>query len=149
MLYSREWNLSHSYSLNPVRCLHYFSNHSFSSHVKVINFSHLYWFPIDILHASIEALENLEELNIIDTDLTLSKVPTIFLKCTSITKLSVSIEERNLQDFLEGMGDTDTYPYIWKCLEEGLQKLTSIRLQWSVDEFSSSDMWFLIFTILR
>ena len=147
--FDRKWDLKRSYTMEPSRCLQFFSNFVYANSVTVIDFSHLYWFPVDILHASLAELCNLEELHIVDTDLSLAKIPTVFFKCLSITRLSVSIEEQNWSSFVENVGDSDTYQCLWKSLEEGLLKLKSLRLHWGVDEFSSSEMWHLVFQILR
>ena len=145
----RKWDLKRAYALEPSRCLQFFSNFEYANTVTVIDLSHLYWFPVDILHATLAELCNLEELNVVDTDLSLARIPTVFFKCLSISKLSISIEERNWSSFSENVGDSDTYQCLWKSLEEGLLKLKSFRLHWAVDEFSSSETWYLILRILR
>ena len=48
-------------------------------------------------------MENLEELRIYDTKLSLMDLPNIFKACPKLTKLSFSLAERNMDRYQEGV----------------------------------------------
>ena len=86
--------------------------------------SHCYWLKAKVLLRCITKMENLEELSIQDTRMSLKKMPLVFEACKKIVKLSMTLKEDNLDDFQKGAMEKDSL----KCLKKGFRKLTKLEL---------------------
>ena len=69
-------------------------------------------------------MENLEELSIQDTKMSLKKMPLVFEACKKIVKLSMDLKEDNLDKFKKGVMEKSSL----SCLKKGFRKLTKLKL---------------------
>lgn len=69
-------------------------------------------------------MDNLEELSIEDTRMSLKKMPLVFEACKRLTKLSLDLKEDNLDEFKKGVMEKSSL----KCLKKGFRKLTNLEL---------------------
>ena len=76
--------------------------------VTVFDCSSCYWIPAKALCSYIVKMENLKELSVHDTKVSLEKLPLLFGACQQITKFSFSLEEKNLNQYFNNMMDEKT-----------------------------------------
>ncbi|KAK4001939.1 hypothetical protein OUZ56_003803 [Daphnia magna] len=139
----RVWKLCRRFSLKSDICQTFFSTYLKSANVHVLDFCHCFWLPEATLLQSCLSpnLNNLKELNLSDTQLSLTSIILHVLpQCQSLTKLSVNIPEPTWEAFngkLQGYADT---------YKENFKKLTHLKLD--LLDGSSSLIWLLLFNVL-
>lgn len=141
----RIWKVSRRFSLKPDICQAFFATCLKASNVQVLDFSHCFWLPEATLLQSClsPALNNLKELNVSDTQLSLVSVLLHVLpQCHSLTKLSVNILEPTWEAFNDKLqGVADTY-------KENFKKLTHLKLYTLDSNSPSPSIWLLFFNVL-
>ena len=113
--------------------------------IRVFDANHIYWLSPEILCGCIVQMENLEELRIYDTKISLLDLPNIFRSCPILTKLSFSLAERNMDRYQEGVMEKSSLA----LLIAGFARLTELKmfviLTGIYDEpddlFSIGDIW--------
>lgn len=122
----RNCNVSRCFFLGISRWIEYFQQHINPLTITVFNVNHLYWFPPDVLVNNIVLLENLEDLNVLDTQVSLSHMPRVFSNCQKITRLGISLAGLlTLEDF---HGDTIRNGISLYCMKKGFQRLTHLSI---------------------
>ncbi len=113
------------------------------SNVRVLDLSHCFWLPeASLLNGCFSSeLNNLTELNVLDTELSLvSVMMQVMPKCQGLTKLSVNIVEPTWKGFYKKIRDLpDTYT-------DNFKKITDLKL--SVISSKSPFIWILLFNVL-
>lgn len=139
--FSSTWKLRKTFCLDPNICQRYFSSSLVSVSVQTLDLSHCYWLPETSLLGCLSELENLRELNVLDTKLSLSSlILNVIPKCKFLLKLSANISEPTWNDFNQKLlGAPDNY-------KEHFQKFT--ELNFYVLDSSSPYIWLLLFNIL-
>lgn len=69
-------------------------------------------------------MENLEELRIYDTKISLLDLPNIFKACPKLTKLSFSLAEKNMDRYQEGVMEKSALD----LLTAGFSRLTHLKM---------------------
>jgi hypothetical protein len=67
--------------------------------LKNFNVSHCYWLPADMLIEAIITMNQLEELVVYDTQVTLIHLPRIFKSCPVVERISISITHETWDQF--------------------------------------------------
>lgn len=139
--FNRSWRLRLCHCLTPIICQRFFSNSLVASTVQVLDLSHCFWLPEASLLGCLSALENLKELNVLDTELSLtSLILNVIPKCKYLIKLAVNIAEQTWDEFnFKLLGSTERY-------RDHFQKLTHLRFY--VLNSSSPFIWVLLFNVL-
>lgn len=96
-------------------------NHSF---VTVFDCSSLYWFPAQDLCSYIMEMPNLTELKIQDTKISLENLPLLFKSCKQIVKLSLSLAEKNLDEYLDNTIDRESLV----LMKEGFARVIHLEI---------------------
>jgi len=119
-------NISRCTFLGVSRWTDFFRKHINPPTITVFNVNHLYWFPPDVLVDNIVLLENLEDLNVLDTQVSLSHLPRVFVNCQKIIRLSLSLAGLlTLEDF---QGDTTRNGVPLYCMKNGFKRLTHLSI---------------------
>ncbi|XP_046637576.1 uncharacterized protein LOC124315890 isoform X2 [Daphnia pulicaria] len=138
----RNWKLSRCFCLEPNIFQQYFSKCVVSSNVRVLDMSHCFWLPeTSLLNGCFSSkLNNLTELNVLDTELSLVSVMMhVMPKCQGLTKLSCNIVEPTWKAFHDKIQDlADTYT-------DNFKKITDLKLCASS---RSPYIWILLFNVL-
>lgn len=127
--------------MDPSICQRYFSSSLVSYTVQVLDLSHCFWFSETSLLGCLSELENLKELNVLGTKISLvSLILNVIQKCKILLKLSANISEPTWEDFNKKLlGVPESY-------KENFQKFTELRFY--VLDSSSPYIWLLLFNIL-
>ena len=110
--------------------------------------SHCYWLKAKVLLRCIIKMENLEELFIQDTRMSLKKMPQVFEARKKIVKLSMTLKEDNLDEFKKGAMEKESL----KCLKKGFRKLTKLELFVIIDpngKLCSTKSWLVPIGVLK
>ena len=102
----------------------FFKQYIVPSSIKVFDVSHCYWLEAEVICCCITKMENLEELSIQDTKMSLKKMSLVFEACEKVVKLSMTLKEDNLDEFKEGVMENASLQY----LKNGFSKLTRLEL---------------------
>ena len=138
----RIWKLSRCFTLKPDICQRFFSSSMVSLTVQTLDLSHCFWLSEgSLVLGCLSKLKNLTELNVLDTELSLSSIILhVMPQCKNLTKLAAKLPDPTLEDFnYKLQGFPETY-------KENFLKLTNLKLQ--VLDCSSPYIWLLIFNVL-
>ena len=121
--------------------------------IRVFDANHIYWLSSEILCDCMVQMENLEELRIYDTRISLLDLPNIFKACPKLTKLSFSVAERNMDRYQEGVMEKSSLD----LLTAGFSRLTHLKMYviltgfyyYSDDQFSIGDIWLITLEVLK
>ena len=94
--------------------------------ITVFDCSSCYWIPAADLLQSIVQLENLQELSVQDTKIGLENLPQIFAKCQQISKLGVSLAEKNLEEYLKDVFNMKKESLA--LMKDGFAKVTHLKI---------------------
>lgn len=142
LLQFRIWKLSRCFSLKSNICQRFFSSSLVSHTVQKLDLSFCFWLSeASLVLGCLSQLKNLTELNVIDTELSLSSIILhVMPKCKCLVKLSVKISEPTWEDFhFKLHGFSESY-------KENFQKLTDLKFH--ILDSSSPYIWLLIFNVL-
>jgi len=91
-------------------------------------------------------MENLKELNIQDTKVSLHHLPQIFSSCKSITKLGFTLVERNLNRFKEDVMEEKAL----HLMTQGFAKLTHLKVYtFALEGITYVESWLVILGVLK
>ena len=105
-----------------------------------------YWLPPELLSDAVIKLENLEQLNIRGTKVSVPHLARVFKACKKITQLDFSFVEKSWEEILDVAGKESM-----GIITKGFKKLTSLKIStWWMDARDYlDDPWLLIIRILR
>jgi len=92
--------------------------------ITVFNVNHCYWIPPGDLVLNTMLMRNLEELNVLDTQVTLKKLSLVFPRCQKITRLSLSLAGMKSLDDVECTFDWASE----ECMKECFKRLTHLSI---------------------
>jgi len=92
--------------------------------ISVLDVSHCYWLPADVLVQSIVEMINLQELSIQDTKISLANLPQVFEACQKIVKFSFSLTEKNLDQYQKGVMNEVSLDW----MKKGFAKVTHLKI---------------------
>ncbi len=90
-LFYRRCSISCCYFLTVSRWGSFFQQHIDPLSLTSFEANHCYWLPPQVLVDSVVEMINLEELEVLDTQVTLMHLLKAFVSCTNISKLAVSL----------------------------------------------------------
>jgi len=100
----------------------YFRQHINPSMISIFSAKHCYWIPPKVLFKNIVLMDNLEELDVLDTQVSLYHLPRVFSNCPKITRLGLSLAGvMTLKEF-----EKNSAPI--KCLKEAFKRLTHLSI---------------------
>lgn len=94
------------------------------SSVTVFDCSSCYWIPAQALCSNIVEMPNLTELKIQDTKISLDNLPRLFKACKKIVKLSLSLAEKNLDQYLNNKVADESLGW----MENGFARVTHLEI---------------------
>lgn len=128
----------------------YFRQHIDPQRLSVFNANNCYWIPPKVLVSNIILMEHLEELNVLDTQVSLYHLPRVFFNCRKITRLSLSLAGVMLLKEFE----KNSAPI--KCMKESFKRLTHLSIfNFEVNRFHVNypskcmTSWYVTLEILR
>ncbi len=68
-----------------------FSQHIDPPTISVFNANSCYWIPPGVIVNNVILMKNLQELHILDTQVSLNQLPRVFSSCPGLTRLSLSL----------------------------------------------------------
>ena len=154
MIFIHYWFINRQVAVPP-RC-YFLNQNSFGSFIEQWNcpelitsfdVSNCYWISAEFLENTICSMTQLNELNVEGTELNLSNISRIFLKCQHISKISITL--------LEVVVDMEHLKLELDCttlssLQEGFKKLVSLRLlSYNCSTTTSMNSWVAILQLLR
>jgi hypothetical protein len=147
----RVWNFSRSFNLKPDLIGRFYSKciKPLSSMVSTLDFSHCYWLPAQTLIDCIKQTENLRELYIHDTQLTLPILPLVLRTCPALTHLSFSFgREETWEEFSQAIENiyTRNAANMWTIYTESFSRLVSLKL--FLRNCAIPDFWLFLLRIL-
>ena len=147
----RVWNFSRSFNLKPDLFDRFLRNciRPLSSVISTLDFSHCYWLPAQILIDCIKHTENLKELYIHDTQLTLPILPLVLRTCPALTHLSFSFgREETWEEFSQAIETiyTRNAANMWAIYTESFSRLVSLKL--FLRNSAIPDFWLFLLRIL-
>ena len=117
------------------------------SAVTTFNVNHNYWLPAELLAGAIIQMENLEELCIKDTLISLTTMANILTHCSEVTQLDFSFRfEEDWKNVDDGLKVA-----ILDSLSPNFKKLTSLKISTCVLDARDyrHDPWRPILSFLR
>lgn len=94
--------------------------------ITAFDCSSCYWIPTAALSVAIVKLVNLQELGVQDTQIGLENLPRVFSKCKQIVKLSLSLKEKNLDQYQEDVGNMDKASL--DLMKDGFARVTHLKI---------------------
>ena len=92
--------------------------------ITIFNVNHCYWMPPGDLVLNAMLMKNLEELNVLNTQVTLEKLGLVFTRCQKITRLGLSLAGlKSLDDFVDRHDWTSV-----ECAKECFKRLTHLSI---------------------
>jgi len=91
--------------------------------ISMFDASSCYWLTASVLCHSIKQMDNLEELSIHDTKISLSNLPELFEACQKIVKFSLTLSEKNL-DHYERVMEKKSLDWI----KQGFRRITHLKI---------------------
>lgn len=138
----------HHFLTSPTLWYGFLHQHASSpSAITVFNANNCYWIPVELLCGTIMKMENLEELAIKDTkvSLLLSDLARMMRHCKKIKKLDFSFLFKESKCKAISHEDAVT-------IKQGFKKLTCLKVSTCVpmvDDLNGPHKWMLIFNMLR
>lgn len=134
----RSLTVSKCYYLTANSFHRFFTSWVFPSNISCFDVSSCYWLPVDLLLSSIPLMNQLNELYIQDTQLSLIHLSQIFEQCKNISTLGFTVIEETLDDI----------PVDRALLVQGFNQLTCIKL-YAVNATYYIDSWLVPLALLR
>jgi len=107
--------------------------------------SNCYWLPAEYLLLATTQMTNLEELIIHDTKIALAHLPSLFVACQKIVKLSFSLTEKNLDQYQENIMKKASFDEMVR----GFQQLTHVKISTLAPSDYPVDFWPVTFGVLK
>lgn len=125
----------------------FFKEHVSAHSISAFNASHSYWLSGEVLLDSIIQMNQLEELCVQDTEISLTHLARIFEACPKLVNLSFSLREINLDRY-----QTDTEQVLKEValLSQGFAKLTHLKIFCTtLDLKCCVESWLTTFGVLK
>lgn len=117
-----------------------------ASTITVFDASHCYWLPAQLLYKTISKMENLEEIIVHDTKISLVHLPDVFKACPKVVKLSFTLTEKTLDLYKEGVMEQDKLNW----MRQGFGRLTHLKIfSFNLSDDYCCDSWPVTLGVLR
>jgi len=94
-------------------------------------------------------MDNLEDLSIHDTKISLSNLPELFEACQKIVKFSLTLSEKNLDPYEEGVMANKSLDWI----KQGFRRITHLKISSTCalndDEYYYLQPWIVTLGVLK
>jgi len=92
-------------------------------------------------------MDNLEELSIHDTKISLSNLPELFEACQKIVKFSLTLSEKNLDHYEEGVMAQKSLDW----MKQGFRRITHLKIFSALndDEYYHLQPWIVALGVLK
>ena len=141
-------NYRSHYLSRPSSWYHFFQQHPLApTALTSFNVMDSYWLPAERLCAAIAKMENLEDLNICGTKLSLPHLAPIFQACKKITGLDFGYSQKTWEELQSITKSEDL-----ELIIQAFKKITNLKMFTcfpNAKAYTIHDPWLLIIRILR
>lgn len=117
--------------------------------ITAFDASSCYWLPASVLCNSIKQMDNLVDLQVHDTKMSLTNLPELFEACQKIVKFSLTLSEKNMDRFERGVKERKSLEWI----KQGFRRITHLQIFSCValndDKFYHLQPWLGAFGLLK
>jgi len=136
--------------LSDPKCWNTFFNQQASSPSSITSFNanNCYWIPAERLCYAVVKMENLEELSIKETKVSLPHLARVFELCPKITKLDFTCREIKWEEIQKEVVEQN---HSIDSIIQGFKKLNSLQVSTRIHDARDylNDPWLIIIRMLR